>query len=198
MNSETKSQPQESSENKAETSESAATETATFGGGCFWCVEAVYQKLKGVKSVVSGYAGGTTPNPSYRQVCDGNTGHAEVVQIEFDPNVISYSQLLDVFWQAHNPTTLNREGPDVGPQYRSIVLYHNQEQKVLAEKSKEQASSQFDDPIVTEIEPLEEFYRAETYHQDYFEKNPNAPYCMAVIDPKLQKLQKEGVIESEK
>jgi peptide-methionine (S)-S-oxide reductase len=161
---------------------------ATFGGGCFWCVEAVFQSLKGVYDVTSGYAGGRTENPTYEQVTSGRTGHAEVVQVEFDPEVIRFEELLEVFWAAHDPTTLNRQGADVGTHYRSIILYHDEEQKRLAEKSKEEAASQFEDPIVTEIVPLKRFYRAEDYHQNYFLRNPNAPYCAVVIQPKLKKL----------
>jgi peptide-methionine (S)-S-oxide reductase len=163
---------------------------ATLGGGCFWCVEAVFETFEGVRSVVSGYAGGSTPNPAYEQVCSGNTGHAEVVQIEFDPSKISYEQLLEVFWATHDPTTPNRQGADTGTQYRSIILTHDDEQKQIAERSKTAAAKRFSDPIVTEIVPLTTFYPAEEYHQDYFKKNPNAPYCAYVISPKLQKLQK--------
>jgi peptide-methionine (S)-S-oxide reductase len=163
------------------------TEKATFGGGCFWCIEAVFQTVKGVKSAVSGYAGGHAPNPTYKQVCAGDTGHAEVVQIEFDPKVITYEQLLDLFWTAHDPTSLNRQGADKGTQYRSIVLYHNDAQRQAAEKSKAKASAGSAKPFVTEIQPLEKFYPAEDYHQDYFDKNPNAAYCTVVIRPKVEK-----------
>lgn len=163
-------------------------EKATFGGGCFWCIEAVYQSLPGVISVNSGYAGGTKVNPTYEEICTGKTGHAEVVEIIFDPAKISYEKLLDVFWKAHDPTTLNRQGADVGTQYRSIIFYHNQNQKFSAEKSKLEAQRQFTDKIVTEIKPLVHFYVAEEYHQDYFEKNPDAAYCRFVIKPKLDKL----------
>jgi peptide-methionine (S)-S-oxide reductase len=168
-----------------------ATELATYGGGCFWCVEAIFQRLEGVKSVVSGYAGGKRDNPTYEEVCAGTTGHAEVIQIEFDPRKISYEDLLDVFWQAHDPTTLNRQGADVGTQYRSIILYHSDRQKEAAEKSKKAAASQFKNPIVTEIVPLTKFYKAERYHQNYFNNNPSAPYCTYVIRPKLDKLLKK-------
>jgi peptide-methionine (S)-S-oxide reductase len=164
--------------------------TATFGGGCFWCVEAVFETFDGVISVVSGYAGGTFPNPTYDQVCSGKTGHAEVVQVQFDPSVISFEQLLEIFWESHDPTTLNRQGADTGTQYRSVILYHDQEQKRAAEDSLRLAQERFSSPIVTEILPLQEFYKAEEYHQDYFRKNPNQPYCVAVISPKLRKLQK--------
>jgi peptide-methionine (S)-S-oxide reductase len=164
---------------------------ATFGGGCFWCVEAVYERLEGVKSVVAGYAGGTTPNPTYEQVCTGKTGYAEVAQITFDPKKISYEKLLSVFWEAHDPTTLNRQGADVGTQYRSVIFYHNESQKIAAEKSRKDAQKLFKDPIVTQIEPLTSFYVAENYHQDYFNNHPNAPYCRFVIKPKLEKLKLE-------
>lgn len=166
----------------------ATTELATLGGGCFWCVEAVFEKLPGVKAVVSGYAGGQTENPNYREICQGDTGHAEVVQIEFDPARTSYEQLLKMFWEAHNPTLVNRQGADVGTQYRSIILYHNDAQRAAAEGSKEEAAAQFDRPVVTEILPLTKFFAAEDAHQDYFARNGQAPYCMAVIRPKLAKL----------
>lgn len=167
------------------------TEVATLGGGCFWCLEAVFEGIPGVRSVTSGYAGGTAENPSYSEVCEGRTGHAEVVQIEFDPKQLSYEQLLDVYWHAHDPTTLNRQGPDVGTQYRSIILYSSEAQRRAAEKSKTDlsASGGYASPIVTEIVPLGKFYRAEAYHQDYYRNNPNAPYCTFVIAPKLKKLQ---------
>jgi peptide-methionine (S)-S-oxide reductase len=171
------------------TDSKAGTELATFGGGCFWCVEAVFERLEGVKSVVSGYAGGHKENPTYKEVCYTDTGHAEVIQIAFDPSKISYGQLLDVFWVAHDPTTLNRQGADRGTQYRSIILYHNDAQKETAQKSKANAQIDFTSPIVTEIVPLKKFYSAEDYHQDYFRNNPSAPYCSAVIAPKLKKLQ---------
>jgi peptide-methionine (S)-S-oxide reductase len=167
---------------------SGRSEVATVGGGCFWCVEAVYERIDGIKSVVSGYAGGTKLNPTYEEVCTGNTGHAEVVQIEFDPEKISYEEILALFWKAHDPTTLNRQGADVGTQYRSIILVHDDRQREIAERSKAEAAKYFDDPIVTEIKPLESFYRAEEYHQNYYEKNPFAGYCTFVIRPKLQKL----------
>ena len=164
------------------------TDRATLGGGCFWCVEAVYERLPGVKSVTSGYAGGHTPNPTYKEVRTGDTGHAEVTQIEFDPTQISYEQLLAVFWEAHDPTTLNRQGEDAGTQYRSVIFYENDAQKAAAEKSKQAAAKKFSKPIVTEITPLTKFYKAEGYHQDYYRNNQNAPYCRAVIRPKLEKL----------
>jgi len=163
---------------------------ATFGGGCFWCLEAFYETFEGVKSVVSGYAGGQTANPTYKQVCGGDTGHAEVVQIEFDPTRISYEQLLEIFWEIHDPTTLNRQGNDVGTQYRSAIYYHDESQKQAVEKSSAAMRKKFDQPITTEIAPLKKFYPAEEYHQDYFRRNPNQPYCAYVISPKLQKLQK--------
>ncbi len=163
-------------------------ETVTVGGGCFWCVEAVYERIEGVRSVVSGYAGGTTVDPTYQQVSRGTTGHAEVVQILYDPEIITYEQILDLFWKAHDPTTANRQGADVGTQYRSIILYSNEAQRQAAERSKEKAALDFDRPIVTEIVPLREFYKAEDYHQDYYENNSSAGYCRVVIRPKLQKL----------
>jgi peptide-methionine (S)-S-oxide reductase len=171
-------------------------ETATFGGGCFWCMEAVFERLPGVKSVASGFAGGHTTNPTYEQVCTGDTGHAEVTQIEFDPAKISYEKLLEVFWQAHDPTTLNRQGADEGNQYRSVILYHNEAQKLAAEKSKASAQKNFKHPIVTDIVPFVKFYQAEGYHQEYYDNNSNAPYCRVVIAPKLEKLEKEKVIET--
>jgi len=174
----------------------AKTELATLGGGCFWCTEAVFETLDGVKSVISGYAGGKTENRTYKEICTGQTGHAEVIQIEFDPSVISFEKLLDVFWNAHDPTTLNRQGADVGTQYRSTIMYHNEEQKRVAEKSKAAAQKHFKDPIVTEIVPLKKFYPAEEYHQDYFAKNPDKGYCTVVIRPKLLKLEKANIIPS--
>ena len=171
------------------------TGLATFGGGCFWCMEAVFERLPRVKSVTSGFAGGHTVNPTYEQVCTGTTGHAEVTQIEFDPAKISYEKLLEVFWQAHDPTTLNRQGADEGTQYRSIILYHNEAQKKAAEKSKAEAQKIFKHPIVTEIAPFTKFYLAGDYHQRYYNNHSNAPYCRAVIAPKLEKLEKEKVIQ---
>jgi peptide-methionine (S)-S-oxide reductase len=163
-------------------------EKATFGAGCFWCVEAVFERLDGVISVTSGYAGGTTPNPTYEDVCTGRTGHAEVAQITFDPSKITFDQLLKVFWESHDPTSLNRQGTDIGTQYRSVIFYHNDEQKAAAEKSRASAQKEFDNPIVTQIQPLKVFYAAENYHQDYYRNNQNAPYCTLVIRPKLKKL----------
>jgi len=172
-----------------------ATELATFGGGCFWCMEAVYERLPGVIAVTSGYAGGHTENPTYHQVCGGDTGHAEVTQIQFDPAKLSYAQLLEVFWQAHDPTTLNRQGADTGTQYRSIILFQNERQKLMAEQSKLAAQKTFTQPIVTEIVPLKKFYPAEDYHQGYFDAHGHAPYCQMVIAPKLEKLEHKKVIE---
>jgi peptide-methionine (S)-S-oxide reductase len=168
-------------------------EVATLGAGCFWCVEAVFQNLKGVEKVVSGYSGGTVESPTYKQVCTGTTGHAEVTQITYDPEVISFEDLLYVFWRTHDPTTLNRQGADVGTQYRSAIFYHNDEQKAIAEKSRQEtdASGLWPDPIVTEIVPYRNFYEAEGYHQNYYLNNPYQPYCRMVIDPKVQKFKKE-------
>jgi peptide-methionine (S)-S-oxide reductase len=166
-------------------------ETATFGSGCFWCTEAVFDRLKGVKSVVSGYTGGHLKDPTYEQVCSGTTGHAEVIQVTFDPNEISYPQLLRVFWNTHDPTTLNQQGHDVGTQYRSAVFYHTDQQRNLAEYYKQQldTSKVFKAPIVTEIVPFKTFYPAEKYHQDYFELNPSQQYCSFVIRPKVEKFE---------
>lgn len=169
----------------------ARQEHATLGAGCFWCVEAVFERLPGVQSVVAGYAGGTKVNPTYEEVCSGMTGHAEVAQITFDPSVIAFETILDVYWKAHDPTTMNRQGADVGTQYRSVIFYADEKQKRIAEASKEKARKLFDDPIVTEIRPLKDFYEAENYHQDYYKNNPNAPYCTFVIKPKLKKLKLE-------
>jgi peptide-methionine (S)-S-oxide reductase len=166
------------------------TKTATVGGGCFWCTEAVYQNVPGIESVVSGYAGGKTENPTYEEVCSGTTGHAEVIQIAYDPAKISYEKIIDLFWHAHDPTTLNRQGNDTGTQYRSIILYETPEEKAAAEKSLEAARKDFKDPIVTEIKPLEKFYVAEKYHQDFYANNPNNPYAASVIPPKLEKFRK--------
>jgi peptide-methionine (S)-S-oxide reductase len=165
------------------------TARAILGGGCFWCVEAVYQTVPGILGVTSGYAGGHVPNPTYEDVCTGRTGHAEVVQIQYDPDKITYAEIIDLFWKAHDPTTLNRQGPDTGPQYRSIILYEDETQKAVAEKSKAAAQANFKDPIVTEIVPLEEFYPAEKYHQDFYSNNPNYPYSRAIIRPKLDKFE---------
>jgi peptide-methionine (S)-S-oxide reductase len=169
-----------------------STELATLAGGCFWCLEAVYKELRGVSRVVSGYAGGHVESPTYREVCDGTTGHAEAVQITFDPSVASYKELLEVFFTIHDPTTLNRQGGDVGSQYRSAVFYHSPEQRETAEQviAEMSAARVWDSPIVTEVAPLEKFYPAEDYHQDYFEKNPTQPYCRAVVAPKVSKFRK--------
>jgi peptide-methionine (S)-S-oxide reductase len=167
------------------------TELATFGGGCFWCMEAEFQRIPGVKSVTSGFAGGRTENPTYEQVCTGTTDHAEVTQIAFDPQKVSYAKLLDYFWDAHDPTTLNRQGADEGTQYRSIILYSSEAQKEAAEKSKTEAQKRFKSPIVTQIVPLKKFYKAEDYHQDYYNNNSNAPYCQVVIKPKLKKFEEK-------
>jgi peptide-methionine (S)-S-oxide reductase len=160
-----------------------------LGGGCFWCVEALYERIDGVTGVESGYSAGENPNPTYEEICTGQTGHAEVVKITFDPKVVSLETLLDFFWEVHDPTTLNRQGADVGTQYRSIILYANEDQATAAKASLKKAQAQFKDPIVTEIEELDTFFPAEKYHQDYFGNNPNAPYCRFVIAPKLKKLE---------
>jgi len=169
----------------------AKTETLVLGGGCFWCTEAAYDLLPGVKSVVSGYAGGTTMNPTYQEVCSETTGHAEVIRIKFDPDKVSLREVLGYFWEIHDPTTLNRQGTDVGTSYRSIILYANEEQRLAAEASKQAAQATFRDPIVTEIVPLKKFWPAEDYHQNYFEKNPSQGYCRAVIAPKIRKLEQK-------
>lgn len=168
-------------------------ELATFGAGCFWCVEAIFQRLKGVISVQSGYTGGKTENPDYKAVCTGQTGHAEVIQIKFDPQIVSFEDLLYVFWRTHDPTTLNQQGADKGTQYRSAIFYHNEEQKEIAEKSKTETelSKLYKDPIVTEITKISKFYNAEDYHQNYFNDNSFQPYCSFVISPKIKKLEKE-------
>lgn len=164
-------------------------EKATLGAGCFWCVEAVFQNLKGVESVVSGYTGGKVKNPTYKEVCSGLTGHAEVAQITFDPDQVSFEEVLEVFWKTHDPTTLNRQGNDVGTQYRSAIYYHDERQKEVAEQYKQQldASGSFPGPIVTEISPLGDYYDAEDNHQNYYNTNPNQPYCMFVVRPKVEK-----------
>jgi peptide-methionine (S)-S-oxide reductase len=175
-----------------EKNSSRTKEITTLGGGCFWCLEPVFKNLTGVEEVIVGYSGGMVPNPSYEQVCTGETGHAEVVQITFDPGVVSFSEILEVFFNAHDPTTPNRQGADVGPQYRSIILYHSQKQKEDAERMIEglDASGAWKAPIVTEVVSFKEFYEAEAYHQDYFAKNPRQPYCQVVIAPKVEKFQK--------
>ena len=175
----------------------AKSEIATLGGGCFWCVEAVFQRIDGVISVKPGYAGGNVKNPTYKQICTGNTGHAEVAKIEFDPSKITYAQILNVFWQSHDPTTLNRQGNDVGTQYRSVIFFHNESQEEIAKKSKIDAeeSGYWDDEIVTEITLLNNYYDAEDYHDNYYNDNPNQPYCLFVIKPKLDKLEKQGLFD---
>jgi peptide-methionine (S)-S-oxide reductase len=185
----------EQAETTAPPAESPAepeTKLATFGGGCFWCVEAVFQQLEGVVSVQSGYAGGTVDNPTYKQVCSGTTGHAEVCQIRYDPAKVSFDELLEAFWKTHDPTTLNRQGADVGTQYRSVIFYHDDQQRAQAEQRKQEldASGAWADPIVTEISPLLKFYPAEDYHQNYFRTNPQEGYCQFVIRPKLEKFEK--------
>lgn len=172
---------------------SSNTDTATFGTGCFWCTEAIFDQLDGVEKVVSGYSGGHTENPTYKEVCGEETGHAECVRIVYDPSRITYDELLEIFWQVHDPTSLNRQGADVGTQYRSAIFYHNEEQKQKAEKYKAEldSSGAFDKPVVTEITPASKFYVAENYHQEYYELNKNSnPYCAMVIRPKLDKFQK--------
>ncbi|MCB9248391.1 MAG: peptide-methionine (S)-S-oxide reductase MsrA [Ignavibacteriales bacterium] len=167
-------------------------EVATFGTGCFWCTETLFEKLKGVESAVSGYSGGATENPTYKEVCTGETGHAEVIQVTYDPSIISFTDLLEVFWKVHDPTTLNRQGNDVGTQYRSVIFYHNEKQKKLSEEYKSKLTKEkvFDDPIVTEITKFTKFYPAENYHQDYYEQNKSQPYCNFVITPKVEKFKK--------
>ncbi len=173
-------------------SDNKIIETAIFGNGCFWCTEAVFQQLKGVETVASGYSGGHVENPTYEQVCGKNTGHAEVLKIDYDPSLITFDELLEVFWATHDPTTLNRQGNDVGPQYRSVIFYQNDEQKEKAEKYKEQLdkSGAFDKPIVTALEPFTNFYPAENYHKDYYKNHGSQPYCYFVIKPKMDKLKK--------
>ena len=168
-------------------------ELATLAGGCFWCVEAIYQDVIGIERVVSGYMGGQTKNPTYKAICTGTTGHAEVIQLTYNPELISYEEILDIFWHTHNPTTLNRQGNDIGTQYRSAVFYHNETQKEIAEKSKKaiDATDLWEDPIVTEITQADVFYSAEGYHQNYFKDNPNQGYCRAIINPKVAKFRKE-------
>ena len=166
-------------------------ETAIIGGGCFWCTEAVFEKVDGVKEAISGYAGGKNPNPTYKEICTGLTGHAEVIKILFDPAKISFREILEIFGDAHDPTTLNRQGADVGTQYRSTIMYLNESQKQTAEKWKIELNAKLQDPVVTEIVPAPKFYEAEKYHQDYYDKNPNQGYCNFVIRPKLKKLNLE-------
>ncbi|MCA0236509.1 MAG: peptide-methionine (S)-S-oxide reductase MsrA [Bacteroidetes bacterium] len=175
----------------AVTTPSGQTEIATLGGGCFWCVEAVYQDLQGVLKVESGYSGGHIDNPSYREVCSGLTGHAEVIQVTFDPAVISFKEILEVFFTVHDPTTLNRQGNDTGTQYRSAIFYHSPQQKTIAEEVKAASAEIWDDPIVTEITPFDKFYKAEDYHQNYYKDNPNQGYCSFVIAPKVKKFRQK-------
>lgn len=170
---------------------SGQMETATLGGGCFWCVEAIFQDLKGVQKVESGYTGGHVANPTYREICTGTTGHAEVIQVTFDPAVISFKEILEIFFTFHDPTTLNRQGADAGTQYRSAIFYHSPTQKTVAEEVKKSMQEIWDDPIVTEITPLDKYYKAEDYHQNYFKENPNQAYCSIVIAPKVKKLRQQ-------
>lgn len=188
------------SEQAASQPNQTGSEVATLGGGCFWCLEAVYNELKGVERVVSGYSGGSVAKPSYEQVCSGRTGHAEVVQLTYDPELISFKEILQVFFTIHDPTTLNRQGADVGTQYRSAIFYHNPQQKRVAEEliAELNESNLWPDPIVTEVTPFERFYEAEEYHQEYYANNPNQPYCQVVIAPKLAKFRKKYLEELKK
>lgn len=183
---------QKKSKEEMQTKNNSGLELATFGAGCFWCVEAIFQRVDGVEKVVSGYSGGHVKNPSYKEVCQGTTGHAEVCQLSYDPKVVSYEELLEVFWQTHDPTTLNRQGNDVGTQYRSSVFYHDANQKELAKayKKKLEEAGIYNNPVVTEIVPFEKMYIAEDYHQNYFNENGTQPYCSFVIQPKIEKFQK--------
>lgn len=181
----------------ADSKPASKTEHATFGGGCFWCMEAVFQRVPGVIHSVSGYSGGHTSSPTYEEICAHGSGHAEVIQIEFNPAVISYEKVLEIFFESHDPTTLNRQGADVGDQYRSVIFYQNEEQHKIADQAKLAAQSHYSDPIVTEIVPLKKFWRAEAYHQDYFNQHPGQGYCSIVIKPKISKLQKKGVISKD-
>ena len=180
------------SQEKPKTTRSKQKEVATLGGGCFWCMEAVFNEIKGVEKVKSGYSGGTIPNPTYEQVSRSVTGHAEVVQVTFDPDVISFKEILEIFVTTHDPTTLNRQGADVGTQYRSVIFYHSEQQRATAEQVIKEATEEkiWDDPIVTQVEPFKAFYEAEDYHKDYFKSNPDQPYCRVVIAPKIAKLHK--------
>lgn len=188
------------SEQAASQPNQTGSEVTTLGGGCFWCLEAVYIELKGVERVVSGYSGGSVAKPSYEQVCSGRTGHAEVVQLTYDPELISFKEILQVFFTIHDPTTLNRQGADVGTQYRSAIFYHNPQQKRVAEEliAELNESNLWPDPIVTEVTPFERFYEAEEYHQEYYANNPNQPYCQVVIAPKLAKFRKTYLEELKK
>jgi peptide-methionine (S)-S-oxide reductase len=183
---------QEDKKMVTEVSNKQGLEAATFGSGCFWCTEAIFLNVEGVEKVESGYSGGKVKNPTYKEICSGLTGHAEVIQLTFDPKKITYEELLEIFWKTHDPTTLNKQGADEGTQYRSVVYYHNDEQKKLAEfyKKKLDDAKVFNDPIVTEISPLTIFYKAENYHQNYYNLNSSAPYCSFVIQPKLEKFKK--------
>jgi peptide-methionine (S)-S-oxide reductase len=185
-------QKQKPKEKTMATTENKILETATFGSGCFWCTEAIFLNVDGVEKVVSGYTGGKVKNPTYKEVCSGLTGHAEVIQLSYDPSKVKYEELLEIFWKTHDPTTLNRQGADEGTQYRSVIYYHNDEQKKLAEyyKKKLEDAKAFNDPIVTEISPATTFYKAEDYHQNYYNLNNNVPYCSYVIQPKLEKFKK--------
>lgn len=183
--------PKMNTDKAASSSATNPMQLATLGGGCFWCVEAIFQRIHGVKSVTSGYSGGPSENPTYDEVCTGETGHAEVIQIEFDPAQVSYEKILEVFWLAHDPTTLNRQGNDVGTQYRSVIFYHSEAQKQAAEKSKQHAAAEFSKAIVTQIVPFTKFYKAEKYHQSYYNNNSSKPYCSFVIRPKLDKVLKK-------
>jgi peptide-methionine (S)-S-oxide reductase len=181
----------------AQTPSASKHEFATLGGGCFWCIEAVFQRVPGVIKSVSGYSGGHKDNPTYEQVCAHVTGHAEVVRLEFDPAVITYGRILEIFFEAHDPTTLNRQGADEGDQYRSVIYFENEAQHQAALQARTKAQAHWDDPIVTEIAPLKKFWRAEDYHQDYFNQHPGQGYCVYVIKPKVDKLKKKGVISAE-
>ena len=187
----TATSPVSGAQNQTMTQTNEPVAVATLGGGCFWCTEAIYKMLPGVKSIVSGYAGGKVENPTYQQVCTGASGHAEVIQISYDPSRISYETILKTFWEVHDPTTLNQQGADIGTQYRSVIMFHDAAQKAIAEKSKIEAQKQFNRPIVTEIVPFDKFYAAEGYHQDYYKNNPMQGYCRAVIRPKVEKFEKK-------
>jgi peptide-methionine (S)-S-oxide reductase len=189
---ESASQNEKNEKNKMILENDSKLQLATFGSGCFWCSEAIFERVKGVTTVVAGYTGGNIPNPTYEAVCSGKTGHAEVIQIKFDSSLVSYDELLEVFWETHDPTTLNRQGADVGTQYRSVIFYNDEDQKNKAENYKAELNKAgiWKDPIVTEISPLKKFYSAEKYHQDYYEQNPNQGYCSFVITPKIEKFEK--------
>lgn len=188
------------SNTKQHENSSSGREVATLGGGCFWCLEAVYDDLQGVEQVESGYSGGAVVNPTYQQVCNGTTGHAEVVQLTFDPSIISFREILEVFFTIHDPTTLNRQGADVGPQYRSAIFYHSPEQKATAEQviAELNATHLWDAPIVTEVTPFQVFYRAEEYHQEYFQRNPGQGYCRVIIAPKVAKFRQKYLAKLKK